>query len=255
MYDKLSGYLNTRITIAGMALVILGLFIPVIGWFIILPIGLVAIIAGLIGKEEVKAVEKLRPKEDVILDADLVTSQIKAISKKILELRQILTNFESIDQYAACLKDAESKIQSAKNLEPSLIQIVGEVRSQINEAESTVNDLEKSKLVYGIQSESLEKKIAQERAKLETLRKDMEKYEKILFELRSKCDVLASLLHEELGPDETAETKALYLKVLARYKEKFGKDADKKLKRDLSVLTRQGVYRKVALEKLYGSFK
>ena len=49
--------MNMRITVTGMALVVLGIFIPIVGWFLLLPVGLIEIMAGLIAKEEA-ALEK-----------------------------------------------------------------------------------------------------------------------------------------------------------------------------------------------------
>jgi len=49
--------MNMRITVTGMALVVLGIFIPIVGWFLLLPVGLIEIMAGLIVKEEA-ALEK-----------------------------------------------------------------------------------------------------------------------------------------------------------------------------------------------------
>ena len=234
-----------------MALVILGIIIPIIGWFMLLPIGVIVMIAGLIMKEEVMVVPAPRPPEEVLLDADLVISEIEAISRKIMELSKgAKTNFELIDQYVACLKDAKLKIGVAGNIESSFAQIIGEVKRQLDATESAITDLEKSRVVYGVQAESLETKMAQERAKLEGSRANAEKWEDMLFKLRLKRDALAGLLRTELG-SETTETIGLCLKVSMKYREKYGKAAEKKLKRDLTALSYRGMLREAALEELY----
>lgn len=245
--------MNVRITVSGMALTILGVFVPIIGWFILLPAGLIAMFAGLIMKEETAKVSPTEPEailrpEEVLLDADLITSEMEAIARKMPELSRVTkTNVEFADQYATCLKDAKSKVELAGHIEKSLIQTIEKVKQQAQETESALSDLERSREVYGVKSESLETKIAQEKARLDELRANVKKWESTLHELRSKREQLANLVSRELEtkPDNiTSENIGLYFKVLMKYREKYGEAAEKKLKRDLTLGERR-------LEELY----
>ncbi|MEM2088877.1 MAG: hypothetical protein QXF52_09465 [Thermoproteota archaeon] len=237
----------------------LGLFVPILGWFLILPLGLMAIIAGLIANEEagtvlVKSAPPLRSIEEVLLDADLVTAEMEAIALKIMELGSLKEDFAFIDRYIGCLKDAKTKIAAAGNVESSLLRILTDVKSQLSAAEAEIADLEKSKNLYGVQRESLELKISQEKAKWEKLKADVARYENILNELRLKRDALTSLLNKELG-SETMETIESYLKIMMKYREKYGEKAEKKFNQNLSVLMKIGMSRKDALERLYNEVK
>lgn len=243
--------MNVRTTVTGMALVILGIFIPIIGWFLMIPVGLIITIAGLIikEKEEVATVKPLRP-EEVLLDTDLVVSEIEAISRKIPELsKSSKTSVESSIQYVTCLKDAESKITLGKNLESSLTHIVEELKQRLQATESSLNNLERSKEAYGVQAESLEIKTAQEKAKLDELRANTEKYENMLGKLKEKRETLADLLIKELGSD-TTETIELYLKLLMKYRERYGEAAEEKLEKDLKRAQAFDTHES-ALEELY----
>ncbi|MEM1554789.1 MAG: hypothetical protein QXJ72_07915 [Thermoproteota archaeon] len=250
--------MNQSITIAGIALVILGLFIPIIGWFLLIPAGLIVIILGLIAKEEVKAKPAESTKtscsiEEVLLDADLVTAEMEAIAQKITEFGN-KDNPELIDTYVSLLKDANSKINVAENIESSLVIILKDFESQLKAIESKIADLKKSRDVYGVHRESLELKIAKEEAERERLKANVEKYRKLLDELKSKKDLLTNILNKELG-SETIETIELYLKTMMKYKEKYGEKGEKKFKQNLSALLRTGISRKDALERLYHEVK
>jgi chromosome segregation ATPase len=251
--------LNSKVTIAGMALVFLGIFIPLIGWFLILPFGLIVIVAGLIMTEEAKAVSvesapAPRSIEEVLLDADLVTAEMEAIARKIMEFRNLKETLESIDRYLGCLKDAKSKINTAGNIESSIVQILKEINSRLSATEAKIADLEKSKNIYGVQRESLDLKISQAKVEWEGLKADVAKYENILKELRSKRDTLTDLLNKELG-SETIETIEPYLKTIVMYREKYGEKAEKKFQKNLSVLMKIGMSRKDALERLFNEVK
>jgi chromosome segregation ATPase len=225
--------LNVRTTVAGMALIVLGIFIPIVGWFTLLPVGLIALLVGLVTQEKVVAVKSALSPEEVLLDVDMVTSEMGAIARKLPEFSQAAkTNVELVDQYATCLKDAESKIGLVKNLEGPLIQIIEKAKQQLQATESALTSLERSREVYGVQAESLDTKIVQEKARLGELRTNIEKWENMLRELRSKRKQLMGLLDSEEA-SSMPENAGLYLKVLLKYREKYGEAAEKKLNRDL----------------------
>jgi len=223
-----------RTVVLGIALTVLGVFIPFVGWFLLLPAGLIMIAAGLVMKEEPTPAKPAARPEEVLLDVDLVISEMKAIAGKIPELsRGAKADVELADQYATCLKDAESKIRLATYLEGSLIQTISKADQELKIAESAVSDLERSREVYGVQSESLETKISQEKARLDDLEANVARWGSILRELRAKREQLAVLVGREL--ETTSERIGLYARVLAKYREKYGEAAEKKLKRDLAL--------------------
>jgi len=232
--------LKVRVVISGIALTVLGVFIPLVDWFLLLPAGLIVIVAGLILKEEIEPVKPVAAEtagrsEDVLLDVDLVISEMEAIARKMRQLSQEAeTRVELADQYATCLKDAESKTGLARHLEDSLTQIIRRSEQELGVAESSVSDLERSKEVYGVQSESLETKIARETAKRDELRANLKKQESMLSELRAKREQLALLAGRDPGTVKP-EKVGLYAGVLVMYKEKYGEAAEKKLKRDLTI--------------------
>lgn len=231
--------MNVRVVVSGIALTVLGVFIPFVGWFFLLPIGLIVIVAGLIIKEEplpakLAAVEPAMRREDVLLDVDLVASEMEAIARKMPELSLgAKTNVELADQYATCLKDAESRIVRAGHLEDSLIQTISKGKQDLQATESTLSELERSREVYGVETESLETKIAREESRLDELRADVAKWRSMLRELRAKRKQLAVLASSELGT--APERIGVYARVLMKYKEKYGEAAERKLKRDLAL--------------------
>ena len=232
--------MKVRVVITGIALTVLGVFIPLVGWFLLLPAGLIVIVVGLILKEEIEPVkpataETAGRSEDVLLDVDLVITEMEAIARRMPQLSQeVETSVELADQYAACLKDAESKTRLARHLENSLNQIIRTSEQELEAAESSVSDLERSKEVYGIQSESLDTKIVRETARRDELRANLEKQEGMLSELRAKREQLSLLAGKGLGTVKP-EKVGLYARVLIMYKEKYGEAAEKKLKRDLTL--------------------
>lgn len=227
--------MNVRTTVLGMALTILGIFIPLVGWFFLLPVGLIVIVAGLIMKEKPAQVKQELGPEEVLLEVDLVTSEMEALLDKIPELsRKAKTSVELADQYETCLQDAESKVGLAEYLEGSLTQIIEKVKQQLQVTESAMSGLERSKEVYGVKAESLETKIAQEKANLDELTANVEKWGSMLRKLRLKRNQLADLMSGELVSKRPKEI-GLYFKVLMKYREKYGEKAEKKLKRDLGL--------------------
>lgn len=213
---------------------VLGFFIPFVGWFLLLPAGLIVIAAGLIMKEEPTPAKPAARPEEVLLDVDLVISEMKAIAGKIPELSLgAKADVELADRYATCLKNAESEIRLATYLEDSLIQTISKAGQELKIAESAVSDLERSREVYGVQSESLETKISREKARLDELGADVARWGSMLRELRAKREQLAVLVGRELGT--TSERIGLYARVLVKYREKYGEAAEKKLKRDLAL--------------------
>lgn len=46
---KMTGNFSTGLLILGFLLILVGVWIPIIGWFILIPLGLILIVSGLIG--------------------------------------------------------------------------------------------------------------------------------------------------------------------------------------------------------------